>query len=169
MWRSMWCRVSAREQRSGQAAEVEVKPTYGLTDEQVETMILESFDNAEEDITARQLIEAQNEARTILDAVEKGAKTSAWEQLSADEHQGIHAAVEELKAVISGSDYKLIRSKIEQLDKATRRFAEIMMDSAVTGALGGKTMATAGDNLGGELGAPTSAPHAFAKAEVEED
>jgi len=161
--------VSAREQRSGQAAEVEVKPTYGLTDEQVETMILESFDNAEEDITARQLIEAQNEARTILDAVEKGAKTSAWEQLSADEHQGIHAAVEELKAVISGSDYKLIRSKIEQLDKATRRFAEIMMDSAVTGALGGKTMATAGDNLGGELGAPTSAPHAFAKAEVEED
>jgi len=49
--------VSAREQRSGQAAEVEVKPTYGLTDEQVETMILESFDKAEEDISARQLIE----------------------------------------------------------------------------------------------------------------
>ena len=158
--------VSAREQRSGQAAEVEVKPTYGLTDEQVETMILESFDNAEEDISARQVIEAQNEARTILDAVAKGEKTTAWEQLTSDEHSDIRAAIEALKAVIHTSDYKLIRSKIEQLDKATRRFAELMMDSAVTGALGGKTMATAGDNLGGELGAPTSAPHAFAKAEV---
>jgi molecular chaperone DnaK/molecular chaperone HscA len=77
--------------------------------------------------------------------------------------------VEALKAVINGSDYKLIRSRIEVLDKATRRFAEIMMDSAVTGALGGKTMATAGENLGGELGAPTSAPHAFAKAQIDEN
>ena len=69
--------VSAREQRSGQEAQVEVKPTYGLTDEQVETMILDSFDHAESDITARQVIEATNEAQTILDAVEKGKKTSA--------------------------------------------------------------------------------------------
>src|ERR1700760_5074450 len=68
--------VSAREQRSGQEAQVEVKPTYGLTDEQVESMILASFDNAEEDITARQVIEAKNEAGTILDAVEKGRKTA---------------------------------------------------------------------------------------------
>jgi molecular chaperone DnaK/molecular chaperone HscA len=156
--------VSAREQRSGQAAEVEVKPTYGLTDEQVETMILESFDKAEEDITARQVIEAQNEARTILDAVEKGEKTSAWEQLSADEQSDIRAAVEALKAVILGSDYKLIRSGIEDLDKKTRRFAEIMMDSAVTGALGGKTMQSASEGLG----AGPTAPHPFAKADVEE-
>jgi len=156
--------VSAREQRSGQAAEVEVKPTYGLTDEQVETMILESFDKAEEDISARQLIEAQNEARTILDAVEKGEKTSAWEQLSADEHSDIRAAIEALKAVIHTSDYKLIRGKIELLDKATRRFAEIMMDSAVTGALGGKTMQSASE----ELGEGPTAPHPFAKADVEE-
>ena len=72
--------VSAREQRSGQEAQVEVKPTYGLTDEQVETMILESFDNAESDITARQLIEARNEAQTILDAVAKGESSPAWQQ-----------------------------------------------------------------------------------------
>jgi molecular chaperone DnaK/molecular chaperone HscA len=156
--------VSAREQRSGQAAEVEVKPTYGLTDEQVETMILESFDKAEEDISARQLIEAQNEARTILDAVEKGEKKSAWEQLSEDEHRDIHARVDALKAVIGGSDYKLIRAQIERLDKATRRFAELMMDSAVTGALGGKTMQSASE----ELGEGPTAPHPFAKADVEE-
>jgi molecular chaperone DnaK len=156
--------VSAREQRSGQEAQVEVKPTYGLTDEQVETMILDSFDNAEEDITARQLIEARNEANTILEAVEKGEKTTAWQQLTFDEHAQIKAAVLELKASIRGGDYKVIRNAIEQLDKKTRRFAELMMDSAVTGALGGKTMQSAGESLGQ---GPT-APHPFAKADVQE-
>ncbi|WP_254064873.1 Fe-S protein assembly chaperone HscA [Granulicella sp. S156] len=156
--------VSAREQRSGQEAQVEVKPTYGLTDEQVETMILESFDNAEEDITARQVIEAKNEAETILTAVEKGEKSAAWQQLTSTEHEEIKTAAAELKSTLAGSDYRLIRSGIEQLDKKTRRFAEIMMDTAVTGALGGKTMQAAGEGLGT---APT-APHAFAKAEVED-
>jgi Fe-S protein assembly chaperone HscA len=69
--------VSAREQRSGQQAEVEVNPTYGLTDEQVENMILASFDNAEEDIRERQVIEAKNEAETILAAVKKGKSHEA--------------------------------------------------------------------------------------------
>jgi molecular chaperone DnaK len=159
--------VSAREQRSGQAAAVEVKPTYGLTDEQVETMILDSFDNAEEDITARQLIEASNEAHTILEAVEKGKKSSAWQQLTFDEHAAIEAAALELKNSIRGGDYKIIRKGIEQLDKHTRRFAEIMMDSAVTGALGGKTMAAAGDAIDAKGTAPT-APHPFKKAELED-
>ena len=127
--------VSAREQRSGKEAQVEVKPTYGLTDEQVEAMILESFDMAEEDITARQVIEAQNEAQTILDAVEKGEKTPAWQQLTSVEHEEIRAAVQEVKASLEGGDYKVIRQAIEQLDKKTRRFAEIMMDSAVSGVL----------------------------------
>ncbi len=63
--------VSALEQRSGKQAEVSVKPAYGLTDEQVESMILESFDYAEQDIHLRQLVEARNEAATILSAVEK--------------------------------------------------------------------------------------------------
>jgi molecular chaperone DnaK len=159
--------VSAREQRSGQAAGVEVKPTYGLTDEQVETMILDSFDNAEEDITARQVIEATNEAQTILDAVEKGKKTSAWQQLTFDEHAAIEAAALELKQSIRGGDYKIIRKAIEQLDKHTRRFAEIMMDSAVTGALGGKTMQAAGESLeASQHGAAPTAPHPFRKAEI---
>jgi molecular chaperone DnaK/molecular chaperone HscA len=160
--------VSAREQRSGQEAEVEVKPTYGLTDEQVETMILESFDNAEQDITARQVIEARNEAETILTAVEKGGKSPAWQQLTSDEHAAIEAAATELKQSIRGGDYKLIRHGIEQLDKATRRFAELMMDAAVTGALSGKTMAAAGEALSKDMGAAPTAPHSFAKAEVSE-
>ncbi|HEY5328568.1 MAG TPA: Fe-S protein assembly chaperone HscA [Acidobacteriaceae bacterium] len=160
--------VSAREQRSGQEAQVEVKPTYGLTDEQVENMILASFDNAEEDITARQVIEAKNEAETILTAVEKGEKTPAWQELTSVEHEEITAAALELKASIAGGDYKIIRNAIERLDKKTRRFAEIMMDTAVTGALGGKTMQAASEGIDSGLSAPANAPHAFAKAEFDE-
>ena len=156
--------VSAREQRSGKEAQVEVKPTYGLTDEQVEAMILESFDKAEEDITARQVVEAQNEAQTILDAVEKGEKTPAWQQLTSVEHEEIKAAALEVKASLKGGDYKAIRKAIDQLDKKTRRFAEIMMDSAVSGALQGKTMSSAGESMGE---GPT-APHPFAKAQIDE-
>src|SRR5215472_9736683 len=156
--------VSAREQRSGKEAEVEVEPTYGLTDDQVEAMILESFDMAEADITARQVIEAKNEAQTILDAVEKGEKMPVWQQLTSQEHEDIRAAVVELKASLKGGDYKVIRKAIEQLDKKTRRFAEIMMDSAVSGALQGKTMNSAGESMG----EGPSAPHPFAKAQIED-
>ena len=156
--------VSAREQRSGQEAQVEVKPTYGLTDEQVESMILDSFDYAEQDLTERQVIEAKNEAQTIYDAVEKGKKTAVWQQLTSVEHEDIEAAALNVTASIVGGDYKVIRQAIEQLDKKTRRMAELMMDSAVTGALGGKTMQAAGESLG----EGPSAPHPFAAAEIED-
>jgi molecular chaperone DnaK len=160
--------VSAREQRSGQAAEIEVKPTYGLTDEQVESMILDSFDNAEQDLTERQLIEARNEAETILTAVEKGKESSAWGQLSTDEVGAIAAAMAGLQTAAKGSDYRLIRGAIETLDQATRRFAEVMMDSAVSGAMKGQTMQSAGEQMGKNLGATPSAPHVFAAAEIDE-
>jgi len=156
--------VSAREQRSGQEAEVEVKPTYGLTDEQVELMILESFDMAEEDISARQLIEAKNEAQTILEAVNKGKSSPVWQQLTSVEHEEIEAAALNVKASLKAGDHKVVRSSIEQLDKKTRRFAELMMDSAVTGALTGKTMQSAGENMGD---GPT-APHPFAPAQIDD-
>ncbi len=156
--------VSAREQRSGKEAEVEVKPTYGLTDEQVETMILESFDMAEEDIRERQSIEAKNEAETILAAVKKGKKNAAWQMLSADEIEKIEEATSFLEAAVPGGDHRQIRAGIERLDKATRRFAELMMDSAVSGAVQGKTMEAAGESIGE---GPT-APHPFAKAEIRE-
>jgi molecular chaperone DnaK/molecular chaperone HscA len=154
--------VSAREQRSGKEAEVEVKPTYGLTDEQVETMILDSFDNAETDIQERQTIEAKNEAETILNAVEKGKHHAAWQMLSSDELEKIDEATTFLKAAVPGGQYKIIRQGIERLDMATRRFAELMMDTAVSGAMQGKTMEAAGESMGE---GPT-APHPFAKAEI---
>ncbi|MDP9051234.1 MAG: Fe-S protein assembly chaperone HscA [Acidobacteriota bacterium] len=156
--------VSAREQRSGKVAEIEVKPTYGLTDEQVETMILASFDHAEEDIEARQLIEARNEAETILSAVEKGKTHISWQQLSSYEMSTIEMEIGQLKQVIGGDSYRAIRQGIERLDKSTRRFAELMMDTEVMGAMKGQTMTEAGAGMGQ---GPT-APHPFAKAEFEE-
>jgi Fe-S protein assembly chaperone HscA len=154
--------VSAREQRSGKEAEIEVKPTYGLTDEQVETMILDSFDNAEEDFRHRQLIEARNEANTILAAVEKAPQNPSWMQLTEDERQQIATLSEELRVLKEGDDLPSLRAGTDALDKATRRFAELMMDAAVTTALGGQTMQSAGEKLGE---GPT-APHPFAPAEI---
>jgi molecular chaperone DnaK/molecular chaperone HscA len=154
--------VSAREQRSGKEAEVEVKPTYGLTDEQVETMILDSFDNAESDIQERQTIEAKNEAETILTAVKKGKSHAAWQMLSSVEIEKIKEETAFLEAAVLGGQYKVIRTGIERLDAATRRFAELMMDNAVSGAMQGKTMEAAGESIGD---GPT-APHPFAKAQV---
>ena len=156
--------VSAKEQRSGKAAEVEVKPSYGLTDDQVEEMILASFDHAEEDLEQRQLIEATNEANTIKEAVEKGQKHAAWQQLTPDEIEKIHAAVSELDASIKGKDYKIIRRAIDSLDKATRRFAELMMDTTLQTAMTGQTMEAAGESMG----EGPSAPHPFAPAQIED-
>jgi Fe-S protein assembly chaperone HscA len=154
--------VSAREQRSGREAQVEVKPTYGLTDDQVETMILDSFDNAEADFEQRQRIEARVEAEDILTRVAKAKTSPAWAQLTYEEQTEVGLVESELQVIKEGEDRKLIRSTIEALDKATRRLAELMMDSAVTSAIGGQTMESAGESLGE---GPT-APHPFAPAEI---
>jgi molecular chaperone DnaK (HSP70) len=155
--------VSAREQRSGKEAQIEVKPAYGLTDEQVETMILDSFDNAEADFAQRQLIEAKNDADTILTAVAKAPANPAWQQLTDEERSEIASVSEELKVLRECDDISSLRAATEALDKATRRFAELMMDTAVSSALGGQTMESAREKMGE---GPT-APHPFAKAEIE--
>jgi Fe-S protein assembly chaperone HscA len=153
--------VSAREQRSGQAAQIEVKPTYGLTDEQVESMILESFDNAESDFAKRLLIEARNEAETILAAVERAPQSPAWALLRGEEQAAITAACDRLVQAKVGEDAAQIREATLALDQATRRFAELMMEAAVSSALRGKTMESAGE----ELAEAVTAPHAMAPAE----
>ncbi|MDP9269053.1 MAG: Fe-S protein assembly chaperone HscA [Acidobacteriota bacterium] len=154
--------VSAREQRSGKEAEIEVKPTYGLTDEQVETMILDSFDNAEEDFRQRQVIEARVEAENILGALEKGKQSAAWEAITSDERKKIAKTEAALREVKQGDDYRAIRTAIEALNVATTRLAELMMDTAVTSALKGKEMG----KTGLDVGEGPSAPHPFAPAEV---
>ena len=153
--------VTARELRSGKEAEIEVQPSYGLTDEQVENMILESFDYAEEDFRQRQLIEARNEAETILTALQKGRRNPAWEQLSPQERSSIDEQEAALRAVMKHNDYRAVRNAIDALNQGTMRLAELMMDSAVSSALKGKTMETA------DVGEGPPAPHPIAQAEIE--
>src|SRR5205823_6247171 len=100
--------VSAHEQRSGKQAEIEVKPTYGLTDDQVETMILESFDYAEEDFRKRQLAEARVEADNILLHVEKAKQSAAWRGLATDEQRAIARHEAELRNARNQDDYHAI-------------------------------------------------------------
>jgi len=151
--------VSAREQRSGKEAEISVQPSYGLTDEQVENMLLESFDYAEDDFRQRQVIEARNEANTILSALEKGRKGPAWEQLTGDEREKIAKQQTALEQVMKADDYQAIRTAIDALNQGTMRLAELMMDTAVSSALKGKTFDQA------DMGEGPAAPHPFAPAE----
>src|ERR1700723_1594623 len=153
--------VSAREQRSGKAAQIEVKPTYGLTDEQVEGMILDSFDHAEEDFAKRLLIEARNEAETILAALGRAPQSPAWAQLTGEEKLAVAAARGRLEEMLRGEDAKGIRDATLALDQATRRFAELMMEAAVSSAITGKTMGAADEGLGEAV----TAPHPMARAE----
>ena len=152
--------VTARELRSGKEAEIEVQPSYGLTDEQVENMILESFDYAEEDFRQRQLVEARNEADTILAALDKGHNNPAWEQLTSHERTAVGKLEHALREVCKQGDYQAIRSGIDALNQGTMRLAELMMDSAVGAALKGKTM----DNA--DVGEGPAAPHPIAQAEI---
>jgi Fe-S protein assembly chaperone HscA len=152
-------RVSAREQRSGKEAEIDVQPTYGLTDEQVENMLLESFDFAEEDFRQRQVIEARREADTILTALAKGKKNPAWQELTNDERRNVETLEKALIAVKDGDGYHAIRVGIDALNEATMRLAELMMDTAVSTALKGKTM----DDT--DLAEGPQAGHPVAKAE----
>ena len=153
--------VSAREARSGKESEIEVQPSYGLTDEQVEGMILDSFDYAEEDFRQRQVIEARNEANTMLAALEKGRKSPAWGQLTSLERINVDKLETSLNAVVPQDDYQAIRTAIDALNQATMHLAELMMDSAVGAALKGKNMETA------NVGEGPASPHPIAKADIE--
>lgn len=153
--------VTAREQRSGKEAEISVQPSYGLTDEQVEGMILDSFDYAEEDFRQRQLIEARNEANTILTALGKGRDNPGWHQLTSNERKQIDKLEAALRTVMKGDDYQGIRKAIDALNQGTTRLAELMMDTAVTSVLKGKSMDTA------DVGEGPAAPHPVAKADFE--
>ena len=153
--------VSAREQRSGQEAQVSVQPSYGLTDEQVETMILESFDYAEQDLEQRQLIEARNEASTILAALEKSRNNPEWAELTAAEKQQIAGQEKALIAVHDETNFHAIRNAIDTLNQGTMHLAELMMSTAVGSALKGKNMKTA------DLGEGPLSSHPIGKAEFE--
>ncbi len=149
-------------QRSGKQAEIQVQPSYGLTDEQVESMILEAYDAAEVDFHQRLLIEARNEAATILRALEKGRANDAWKRLSLLERTHIEKTEQALRRITKTDDFHAIRAGVQVLNQATMRLAELMMDAAVTAALKGESMEEAV-----EPGEAPVAGHAFAKADID--
>jgi len=130
--------VSAQEQRTGKYQSIDVKPTYGLTDEEVERMILESFEYAEADIDAREVIEARNEADTVLRATDKGIQDEQYAALSAEEQAEITAATTNLREAIKLDDHRKIREAIERLTHATQHLAELIMNSTIQKALKNK-------------------------------
>jgi len=132
--------VTARDERTAKEQSIEVKPSYGLTDNQVEAMIQESYAHAAEDIRERQVREARLEADQILAALEKARAHDAWGEMTPTEQVLIERALNELLTVYHSEDHELIRAHIELLNQTTMRLAELMMNAAVRTALKGKTI-----------------------------
>jgi molecular chaperone DnaK (HSP70) len=126
--------VTAKEVRSGTQASVEVRPTYGLSEDEVERMIDESLEHAEADVRARALIDARNEADTVLRATEKALVQGA-ELLDPQEASRIRAAVDVLAGARQGEDPAAIREATARVNEATQRLAEQLMDSALRDTL----------------------------------
>lgn len=129
--------VSARDARTGKEQSVDVKPSYGLTDEQVEAMIRESYEKAEEDFNERQVREMRVEADAIIAAVEKAKRSDAFLELDDEERQAINLTINELLVVYHSDDHHLIHSYVDKLNQVTLKLAENMMNTAVRGVLKG--------------------------------
>ncbi|HYE93356.1 MAG TPA: molecular chaperone DnaK [Terriglobales bacterium] len=127
--------VQAKELRTGKEASVEVKPTYGLSEGDVERMVEDSFTYAEADVETRMLIENRNEAETVITHVERALRQGAH-LVDAEERGRIETALATLKRVKDGQDRDEIRERTTALNQATEHLAELMMDAALKGALG---------------------------------
>jgi Fe-S protein assembly chaperone HscA len=127
--------VQAKELRTGKEASIEVKPTYGLTEADVERMVEDSFTYAEADVESRMLIETRNEADTVITHVERALRQGA--RLVDEAERGrIETALAELRRVRDTQDRDAIREATTALNRATEHLAELMMDAALKGALG---------------------------------
>jgi molecular chaperone DnaK len=133
--------VSAKDMRTGTEHTVEVQPSYGLNDNDIERMLEESIEYAEQDFAERQVIEARTEAESILTATAKALAQPNATSLSAQERAKIDLSVSALKEAVKGTDYKQIRKQMDDLNHATEHLAELLMNSALQSALEGKKLA----------------------------
>jgi molecular chaperone DnaK len=133
--------VGAKDLRTGEQHSIEVQPSYGINDSEIESMLEESIEYAEQDFAERQLIEARTEGESILTATAKALANPQAEGLAAEERARINGSVAALKESVVGSDYKLIRKRIDELNHATEHLAELLMSSAVSTALEGRKLA----------------------------
>jgi molecular chaperone DnaK len=130
--------AAARDMRTSAQQTIEVQPSYGLSDNEIERMLEESIEFAEKDFADRQVIEARTEAETILSATERTLRNPRAVELSPEERRSIDGAVANLRSAVGGTDYKLTRQRIDELNQATIRFAEMLMDGALQSAVRGK-------------------------------
>ena len=132
--------AQAKELRTGKAAAIEVRPTYGLSETEVERMVEEAFAYAEADVEARLLIETRNEADTVITHVERALRQGGG-LVSGEERESIREALGELRRVRATEDRERIRETTTALNRATEHLAEVMMDAALKGALSSKRAA----------------------------
>jgi len=137
--------VSARELRTAIEQTIEVKPSYGLTDQEVERMLIESFEHAAADFDARLLIDMRNEAETVINATEKSLRRSDFDaitngELTDADIERIHATLADLKQAMTSTDRDVIHEKTDALNHATRHLAEVVMNRSVREALAGKNV-----------------------------
>jgi Fe-S protein assembly chaperone HscA len=126
--------VQAREQRTGKAAAIEVKPTYGLSEAEVAQMVEDSFTHAEADVNARLLIETRTEAETVMNHVRR-ALAQGGHLVGAEERRRISEAIDVLRAVEAGTDRDAIRERTTALNRATEPLAQIMLEAALKEAV----------------------------------
>jgi molecular chaperone HscA len=143
--------VTAREQLTGVSQSITVKPSAGLTDEEIERMLLASIEHAEEDVQARLLIDARVEAQRILKAAEQQIENNG-DLLAAEERQSIEVAMRDLRDAAAGNDHRAVQDRIQRLDHVTAEFAKRVMDRGIERALKGHSV---GEFDKGEL-----SPHA---------
>ncbi|WP_426586878.1 Fe-S protein assembly chaperone HscA [Mucilaginibacter sp. R-33] len=131
--------IQAIELRSGVKQEVEVKPTYGITDEQVEQMLMDSITHAKDDVNQRMLIEARTEGEQMVYTVERFLQKNA-DYVSVTEIADTTKLVQKLKEALTSGDKDLILKTIDELNEFTRPFAERLMDEAISTAMKGKSI-----------------------------
>jgi molecular chaperone HscA len=138
--------VTARETTTGVETKVEVKPSYGLTDAEVEEMLLSALDHGEQDLERRRLVEARVEAEQVIAATKKALAADA-DMISREERERIEQALADLSAAVLGERPGAITARTEALDAATHEFAGRRMDRAVARAIAGKRV----DDVAGEV------------------
>ena len=133
--------VAAKDVRTNEQHSIEVQPSYGINDSEIERMLEESIEYAEQDFAERQVIEARTESEAILSATAKALANAQVRGLAPDERAKIDTSVAALKESATGTDYKLIRQRIDELNHATEHLAELVMNSAISSALEGRKVA----------------------------
>jgi molecular chaperone DnaK (HSP70) len=136
--------VAARELRTTIEQTIEVKPSYGLTEGEVERMLIESFEHAEADFEARLLIDARNEAESVILATEKSLRHPDLDVVAAElkpgELERIRVALSDLKQVMTATEREVIHEKTHVLNHATQHLAEVLMNRSVREALAGRNV-----------------------------